>query len=57
VRERTKNERGKTVKILKATNTDLENIVSLDKEMIGTDRRKEEIGEAIDQSKCLLVFE
>ncbi|MFD1358789.1 hypothetical protein ACFQ4X_12800 [Fictibacillus halophilus] len=45
------------MKILKAENTDLENIVLLDKEMIGTDRRKEEIGEAVDQSRCLLVFE
>jgi ribosomal protein S18 acetylase RimI-like enzyme len=57
VRKRTKNERGKTMKIVKAKNTDLENIVLLDKEMIGTDRRKVEIEEAIGQSRCLLVFE
>ncbi|WP_077359665.1 GNAT family N-acetyltransferase [Fictibacillus arsenicus] len=35
----------------------MENIVLLDKEMIGTDRRKEEIGEAVVQRRCLLVFQ
>lgn len=45
------------MKIVKAEKTDLENIVLLDKEMIGTDRRKEEIGEAVAQSRCLLVFQ
>jgi ribosomal protein S18 acetylase RimI-like enzyme len=44
------------MKIVKAEQTDLENIILLDKEMIGTDRRKEEIGEAVAQSRCLLVY-
>ncbi|WP_226535732.1 GNAT family N-acetyltransferase [Fictibacillus halophilus] len=45
------------MKIVKAKNTNLENIVTIDKEMIGTDRRKEEIGEAVEQDRCLLVFD
>lgn len=45
------------MKIVKAEKTDLENIVALDKEMIGSDRRKKEIGEAVVQRRCLVVFE
>jgi ribosomal protein S18 acetylase RimI-like enzyme len=45
------------MRIVKAENTNLENIVLLDKEMIGSDRRKEEIREAVELSRCLLVFE
>jgi ribosomal protein S18 acetylase RimI-like enzyme len=45
------------MKVVKAKNTDLENVVELDKEMIGTDRRKEEIRDAINQNRCLLVSE
>ncbi|MBY6036793.1 GNAT family N-acetyltransferase [Fictibacillus nanhaiensis] len=39
-----------------ANDHDLEEIILVDKEMIGSDRRKEEIKEAIGQNQCVLVF-
>lgn len=36
---------------------DFESIVAIDKEMIGTDRRKEEIKEPINQNRCLIVYQ
>jgi ribosomal protein S18 acetylase RimI-like enzyme len=44
------------MKVVSAAKSDFENVLALDIEMIGTDRRKEEIGDAIEQNKCLLVY-
>jgi ribosomal protein S18 acetylase RimI-like enzyme len=45
------------MKVVRAARSDFENVVALDKEMIGTDRRKAQIREAIEQNRCLLVYQ
>jgi ribosomal protein S18 acetylase RimI-like enzyme len=45
------------MQVVNAAKIDFESIVAIDKEMIGTDRRKEEIKEAINQNRCLIVYQ
>jgi L-amino acid N-acyltransferase YncA len=44
------------MKVIEARKKDIEQIIEIDKEIIGTDRRKKEIGQAIEQNRCLLVI-
>ena len=43
------------MEIRQANEHDLKNIVEIDQNMIGSDRRKEEINQAIKEERCLII--
>ncbi|WP_260858366.1 GNAT family N-acetyltransferase [Fictibacillus phosphorivorans] len=45
------------MEIQNARETDFHNIIELDKKMIGSDHRKEEIVQAIKEERCLIMYQ